>query len=301
MRYLVAGASGFIGQAIVKAIKQNNPDSLVTGLSRHRPKSQDDIDLYVTCDLSQEITLESEFDVVINASGEANYELSAAELERSHRQSSRNLMTWANTKAVGRYIHISTASIYLRRGDVSFVDETNIPENLFNQYAKVKRLVEIDLESGFEAQGLFIIRPRMVIGPGDKSWMPAIQDDLESPIIFLSDNLIQPTSVNHLASSVVHLANLPTELSGTYNVCGAEVLRVRDLIEPLIEGRKLVIPWPKQLGKAVLKSGMFKTTLADHLFHLSCDFTMDCAKITRTGLPPQSESASDMIQAYLNS
>lgn len=211
-------------------------------------------------------------------------------------------MVWANDTAVDRYIHISTGSIYLRNGDVSFVNETNIPDSFFNAYANTKRLVETDLESGFKGQGLFIIRPRMVIGPGDKSWLPAIQDDLASKVLPLSDNMIQPTSVDYLANSVVHLATLPSDKPGVYNVCGSEVLSLRDMVEPLIEGRKLIIPWPKKLGKAALRSRIFRrTSIADQLFHLSCDFTMDCSRILQTGLPLQKESASDLITAYLNS
>lgn len=301
MKYLIAGASGFIGKAIVRSIKRKDPDAFIIGLSRNRPTSLIGIDEYLECDLSQNMILNKDVDVVINAAGEANYALSDAELDLSHRRSSRNLMTWANDRAVEKYIHISTASVYLRAGDVSFVSETDIPDTFFNAYAKVKRLVETDLESDFTGQGLFIIRPRMVIGPGDKSWLPAIENELNRRVLLFSDNLIQPTSVDHLAHSVVHLANLPINMAGVYNVCGSEVLSLRDMIEPLLQGRKLIIPWPKRLGKAVLNSGLFKSGyIADQLFNLSCEFTMDCSKILQTGFQPPSETVYDVVNAYLN-
>ncbi|MFK8083825.1 MAG: NAD-dependent epimerase/dehydratase family protein [Granulosicoccus sp.] len=58
MKFLVAGASGFIGKAIVKAVKDNDPDSHITGLSRNPPSSLDYIDEYVACDLSAKLNLE---------------------------------------------------------------------------------------------------------------------------------------------------------------------------------------------------------------------------------------------------
>ena len=162
MNILVTGGGGFAGKYISEYFAENGNN--VTATYRNtKPYSKVKGISYVLQELSNEITIDGEFDAIIHTACSASgKELSTEEYIRDNVDSARQLVKFANRKKIKVIIYFSTRSIY---GEVrnKEVNETNDIINS-DKYGLTKYLAESIFK---EAEKIYTLGLRTpgIIGP----------------------------------------------------------------------------------------------------------------------------------------
>lgn len=305
MKILIAGGSGFIGRNVAHFLNQQSKELIIHGLSRKNPNI-DCFSYYHCVDLKKPLHLPQDYDVIINASGKSTYDLSDEAMTDEHLLTNRNLLNFSKEKNIAKYILVSTSSVYLKNADVENAKEVDLPPSFFNSYARVKRLAELEtlnLEADFKK---IILRPRMVMGAGDTSWLPYLYNYANRGFYAepSRDVFIQPTPIQLLGLTASHIINHQSMKTGIYNITGGKRLPYRDLLNQLNSASKnknrIKLTFPGTLGKWILRSHLFhEKQLADLIFNMSCSLTLNCDKIASTGLDLNKFKIEDAIDEFL--
>lgn len=159
-KILVTGAGGFAGRHIAEYLYRNGYD--VTGtVYRNIPP----VDFsFVSCDLSQPIHIESDFDVIVHAAGSLPYkEQDFRQFKRNNVDSMENLLDFARRKEIKRFIYLSTIGIYGEFCDEIITEESDRIN--VDAYGLTKYMAECLLRAEPGIENISLRMPG-IIGPG---------------------------------------------------------------------------------------------------------------------------------------
>lgn len=253
MKSLITGATGFLGGALTRRLKNMGWD--VTALGRNISKLDQlesegihtlQIDLkdangLVDACKDQEIV----FHCAAFPSPWGNFE----KFYQANVIGTRNIVQACLKKNVKRLVHVSTPSIYFdykSRINVKEIDA--LPEPVSN-YAATKLLAEEEVDKGF-ANGLatISIRPRALFGPGDTVIFPRLIPRLQSgrlPILGDGENIVDLTYIENVVDALLLCADSPANTLGKkYNISNGEPVKIWHLIEHICN--ELNLPHPKR-------------------------------------------------------
>jgi nucleoside-diphosphate-sugar epimerase len=242
-KVLVVGASGFVGAAIVRAIKARNDLDPIACMRRADP-AFDAIGVETRiCNAVDAVALTNALDgvtyVVNSVLGAAATMLAAT----------RNICGAAGRTGARRIVHLSSMAVYGPADGA--VDET-APLRPIGSYARAKAGCE-DIVRDFVASGgdAVMIRPGCVYGPGGEQWVGRIARWLRAGRLGdlgdAADGYCNLTFNDDLAGAVVasmttpsaagHIFNVAERDPGTWNryfarlgcAVGADVLRISRL------------------------------------------------------------------------
>jgi UDP-glucose 4-epimerase len=243
MKFLVTGASGFIGNAVVAEILTRGHEVIaVYGPSSNLPAGTDDRIEYVKADVRDQdsfrsITDKGSVDAVIHAAGIAHRfrRIDGREYEKVNTGGVRNVAEASVGLAAGRFVLISSVLVYGRSGRVAGKPVTEENECYpADVYAKSKldgerAALEVCRSRGIK---LSILRPAPVIGEGSKgnfSRLIAAIDRRRFVWIGDGSNLKSLVYVGDVARSAVHLAENSTEDFELFNVTNKPTA-MRDIV-----------------------------------------------------------------------
>ncbi len=253
MKALVTGATGFLGGALARRLKNMNWD--VTALGRNAARLDElellgiqtnQIDLkdkegMVTACKEQEIV----FHCAAFPSPWGNYE----KFYQSNVIGTRNVVQACEANKIKRLVHVSTPSIYFDYKSRTDVKESDpLPEPVSN-YAATKLLAEEEIDKAF-ANGLaaITIRPRALFGPGDTVIFPRLIPRLQTgrlPILGDGENIVDLTYIENVVDALLLCAESPTNTLGKkYNISNGEPVKIWKLIERICT--ELNLPKPKR-------------------------------------------------------
>lgn len=234
-KYLVTGASGFIGSRVLSILQSRN-DGPVKAFIRSEPSSRsgDESISYVKGNLlSFEVCLEACRDVKIIYHLAAGREKSFAECYRNSVIATRNLIEAARQCGVSRIVLVSSMSVYdyssLKRN--SLVDETTPVDSRIEMrndpysYGKLRQeelARKLCNEKGIE---LVIMRPGNVYGPG-KAQLPG------RILVRTFGFALQPGPGNRIPFTFVENCAAAIVLAGIRDNMDAEIFNVIDDIQP---------------------------------------------------------------------
>lgn len=258
-RILLTGASGFLGQAVLRQLVEKN-DISVVATSRKRPDVEGKFS-YVSADLvSDDLTeLLANVDEVVHCSGLAHqFGHSAAEatigFDRVNRVATMRLLDAAVRAEVKHFVHVSSVSIY---GDgVELKDETASagPSSSYGE-SKWKAEQAVRLVSGSSAMKRTILRLATLYGPDDPGNVGRLLK-LISRGRFLSigrggnrKTLIHRDDA--AMACVTALQRNRGELCETYNVCGtiASMNEIVSCLEDSLGKSRLPFYVPAKLAR----------------------------------------------------
>jgi len=179
MRVAVTGGAGFVGRAVVRALRGRGDSvvALVRDPARTRDLSGDGVELLAD-DLSDVARMTDRLrgaDAVIHAAGSYRIGITKAErpamLEGNVGTTTR-LLEAARTARVPKIAYVSTVNVFGNtRGAV--VDETfrrNVAEGFLSWYDETKfRAHEVAEQAALAGAPVVIVMPSQVYGPGDHS------------------------------------------------------------------------------------------------------------------------------------
>lgn len=248
MKILITGASGFVGQALWRALAAEGHEVLAAGRRRlDRPG-------YVACDLAAgPFDFDFRPDVVVHAAARSSPWGSAAEYRSQNIEATRRVLEFCEKNGRPHLVHISTSAVmYTREHQHGLTEESPLPARPINDYAATKLAAERLVEA--YAGDYCIARPRAVFGPGDTVVFPRIVQAARSGRLprlvsdrpVLGDLIYIETLVEYLRRMIQRRAR------GVYLLTNNQPVAIWDFLDDVF--RRLGLPSPQKtvpVGRAM--------------------------------------------------
>ena len=250
-RILVTGATGFVGQHLVRALCEKG--AAVRALVRAGGATQTiqawgaELVTGDILDCSSLRTALRDIEVVFHLAGRLHLPgVTAAEYERLHVEGTRNLLiACLNLEALRVIVHCSTTGVLGPTGLVPAAEDTRPLSGPSNAYEGSKARGEQLALTLAQQCGLPLVvaRPSLVYGPGDLhllGWFRAIQRGYYR-VVGPGDNLLHPIYITDLIVGLLRCAQVPAAAGRIYHLVGSKPLPIKDLAAAIAQavGRPL--------------------------------------------------------------
>jgi len=258
-RFIVTGATGFLGGVLVRRLLAAGHDVVALGrqmealaaLSRDGARA-------VAFDLATSARLPepTSADVSVHCAALSSPWGKASDFHAANVIATQNALAMAKEAGVTRFVHISTPSVYFRFSDqVGLKEDAPLPAPV-NAYAATKRRAEELVLKEVDALDAIILRPRGIYGAGDTALMPRLLRVASKRALPLMRGGRAATDLTHvddvvdaILAAVTHRGALSKRV---FNVSGGAALSVRDVIERVGERAGVPITWRNMPAAAVL-------------------------------------------------
>jgi uncharacterized protein YbjT (DUF2867 family) len=231
-RILVAGATGFVGRALVPELLERGHE--VRACARHAADQPGRERLtYVRCDLLDPATLpaalagvEVAFYLVHRMGGRGSF-------RDEERRAARAFAAAAEAAGLQRIVYLGGVA---PRGRPS----EHLASRLeVGQILREGRVPTLEL------------RAAMIVGPGSASWQIVRDLALRLPVMVLPawlDSLLCPIAIEDVVQALVDAVDVPLPESASYDIPGPDTLSGREILKRIatLEGRRLPtvpLPW----------------------------------------------------------
>lgn len=177
-RSLVTGGCGFVGRALVDALRDRGDEVTVVDVAGEPWRG--DIRM-IRADLRDRAAVDAALagiDVVFHSASLVHTKASREELVRAvNIDGARNILGACKRGGVARLVYVSSASVVYEGRDIRGGDESMpYPARFPALYAETKAIAEREILAANGDGGLLTaaIRPHVVFGPGDTRLVPAI-------------------------------------------------------------------------------------------------------------------------------
>jgi 2-alkyl-3-oxoalkanoate reductase len=270
VNYLVTGATGFIGNAIAKTLKQRNDN--VYGLIRQAEQAQvlqrDNLD-YRMGDIRDRASLKPAFKdmhVVIHSAGLVTDWGRPEEFIQINFHGTKNVLEVCSEMGIKRVIYISTADIFGYPADHP-VNENSPIKKSSSWYAKSKIMAE-ELARRYADNrelDMTIIYPTWVYGEGDRHFVPEIIDNiLNGQMIFFAKTkrtFFGLSYVENLSHAICFLMDDPGSIGERFLVSDEPQITFQEFVNILagkVGHKEIHLNLPYWLAYAV--AGMMEAT-----------------------------------------
>ena len=187
MRYLITGATGFVGGHIAEACRRRDwpVSAIVRPTSNCADLEKWGVTLYrteLTSPGAGQIVRQAalEADVVVHCAAKVGDWGPVAEYRTVNVEGLRLLLNTCKDQPLHRFIHISSLGVYAARHHHGTTEEEPLPKRHRDGYSQSKVEAEKLAQTYYHDYGvpLVILRPGFVYGPRDKTVMPRIIDNL---------------------------------------------------------------------------------------------------------------------------
>lgn len=259
-KVIVTGCSGFLGRALVHKLLQQNYQ--VTGVSRADPNIPGMQHIAVDLTHNSIPYLGAEIPI-IHCAG-------LTQEGNSHKLAQVNIKgtRQATQLAGGRFIHISSSSIYDLSHDSILTKESAAQANthFYNEYSRTKYEAEkFVLADDSRDTKSIVLRPHAIYGPGDTTLLPRLKHRIHHNVLTLpaggnvSHNL---THIDNLLQAILLSLTAPEGVHGAFNITDADAVNLGDAMREItggylrIRNLPLVLALPiSRLAEAITPAG----------------------------------------------
>lgn len=239
MNILLTGASGFLGKSIHEYI-----DGDIITLGRNKLN-----DTHIVSNLQFVPQLNKKFNIVIHNAGKAHIvpknEKEKEAFYNVNFQGTKNLLEALSQSPPKQFVFISTIAVYgLEEGES--ISECKLP-NPNTPYGKSKWLAEqaVNKWATEKKVNAIILRLPLVVGSNPPGNLGAIKKATQKGYYFKIKNNMARKSMVLAEDIAALLANLPADLSGTYNLTDGihpTFKNVEESIEKRVHKKALELP-----------------------------------------------------------
>lgn len=267
---LVTGATGFLGGAVARALRQLGATVLATGRNAALgAELQREGIAFRACDLSADPGAVHEMvencDAVVHAAALTSPWGSLADFTAANVTATRHIIEACEQTRVPRLVHISSPSVTFDFKNQPAVKE-DAPWSLrpANHYIATKRIAETLVKEaaarGLEAVSL---RPKALFGPGDTALLPRIVRVARSgtfPLIGTGDPLMDLTSISDAVTSVLLALRAPASCRGrVYHITSGDPQQRSAVLRTMLEACGLPVSHRRvPLGRALAAAAVLE-------------------------------------------
>jgi nucleoside-diphosphate-sugar epimerase len=251
MRVLVTGATGFLGGAVARRLHAQGHDVLATGRDLLRGERLSASGLtFRAADLGDRMQVRDltvSCDWVVHCAALSSPWGPTQSFVRANVVSTGHLVDAALAARVGRFVHISTPSIYMGQGSRLGVCEDDPLPPPVNDYARTKLHAE-RIVTAAKSKGLasIILRPRALFGPGDTTIFPRLLRALQRgrlPVIGDGQNMVDLTYIDNAVDAVELACQAgPEAVHSVCNISNGEPVKLWSVIATLAAALGLHAP-----------------------------------------------------------
>jgi nucleoside-diphosphate-sugar epimerase len=244
-RYIVSGATGFLGGRLTEMLRAKGKSVLALGRDAKKGARLEALGAeFHSVSLHNRKALEdliSENSIVVHCAALSSPWGKETDFYQANVLGTRSIGTAALTKKVARFVHISTPSIYVDRASKLGIKESDpLPKTMINLYAQSKFVAEkeIDLltELGLPA---ITLRPQGIFGPNDPSILPRLIRVAKKgfiPVIGEEKVKIDLTYVDNVVDAILAAAEAGAECIGKkYNITNGEPILQHESLHAILE------------------------------------------------------------------
>ncbi len=208
MRVLVTGAGGFLGRALVRALRARG--DAVSTLQRGEYPLLEQLGATVysgdIADRDAVIGAGEHCDAVIHAAAKAGVWGDYADYHRSNVSGTLNVIEACRRLGIKRLVYTSSPSIVFAGGDEQGIDEsTPFPAHYLTHYQRTKAEAEQSVLAANSAElATVALRPHLLFGPGDPHLVPRVIARAKKGTLRLlgnSRNLVDVTYIDNAVSA----------------------------------------------------------------------------------------------------
>lgn len=259
MPVLVTGATGFLGQHLVRALLGRGDSVIALGRDRQRLEALAEIGATaVRFDLAtgdpSDIALPV-FDAVVHCAALSSPWGRWSEFHAANVTGTETALQIARAAGARRFVHISSPTVGFALRDQEGLSETTPLPKPINAYAGTKAEAERRV---LAADGLDVIslRPRGIYGAGDTALLPRLVRAARSgPLPLLRGGVacIDLTHVNDVVSAILAALEAgPSAMGSVVNISGGEPLPVREIVERAAGCAGIEVRWKPMPLRPVL-------------------------------------------------
>ena len=242
-RVLITGATGGLGFALIREALARGHSVLATGRSEEAGEKLARLGAeFIALDLADPRTdlrqLARGRDSVIHAAALSASWGPREVFETTNVTMTRRLLQAATDEAVSRFVFVSSPSIFASFVDRLGIGEDEAPASALNNYARTKLAAErIVLASRSGGPACCAIRPRALVGPGDRVILPrlaALARRKRMPLPGGGTAVIELTDLRDAARAICEAEQrLPALAGKAINISGGNPVTVREVAERL--------------------------------------------------------------------
>ena len=240
-KVLITGATGGLGGALLREAGARGWSIRATGRSALHDASVEFIPADLAAPAADLAPLVEGCDTVIHAAALSASWGSAEAFERANVLATQRLLAAAQAAGVARFTFVSSPSIFARlRDQVGITEATPPAEPALNHYARTKLAAErMVLAAGRDTFATCAIRPRALVGEGDRVIMPRLIEIAQRPRVPFPRGgraLIEMTDLRDVAWAVCEAAERCEAISGkAVNISGGKPMPVAQVAQAVAD------------------------------------------------------------------
>ena len=249
MRIFVTGASGFVGGAVVRRLRENHEVLAMARTDASARKIQTLGAAPVRCELGAvEVGHLIDVDAIVHCAAYVEPWGSREEFWRSNVTGTTQLLRVAKQAGVKRFIHMSTEAVLFDGHDLHHIDETTpYAEDTPFLYPETKREAEkavLQAQSATENFTTLSLRPRLIWGPGDQTIVPEVKKMVDKGMYTWIDHGSALTSTAYIenVAYAVELALTHGRGGCAYFITDNEQVHFKDFLTRLMQTQGVALP-----------------------------------------------------------
>ena len=254
MRYLVTGAAGFVGRAIVRRILAEGDEA--HALVRDRGAAEDLAEAGATVhegtvgDPNGVAEAARGAHVLVHCAAVSSHRAARRALRWTNVAGTENVVNAAKHAGCERLVHVSCADVTLCNEDrVHWNEDRELSHPPLDEHARTKLLAE---ELAMSANGseleVVSLRPALLWGPGDRTHLPALVREAQASggairLVGSGENLLATTYIDNFVEAVMSACEVTKAAGRIYYVVDGDFLDAREFFDQL--SRAVGVAQPK--------------------------------------------------------
>lgn len=253
MRYLITGATGFVGSHLAEACVARGHGVTTVARAGSDTSLLDRLGITVERgDLSESNLLQralEQAEVVVHCAAKVGDWGPVEDYRAVNVEALRGLLEACKGRPLQRFVHMSTLGVYAARHHHGTDESEPLPAYHMDGYTQTKVEAEQLVLSYQREHGVpvVVLRPGFIYGPRDRTVLPRLIKTLQSGRFRYLGNGRQALNtiyVGNLVEAVFRAVEQPRAVGQIYNMTDGEFVSKRRFIEAIVTGLSLPKPKP---------------------------------------------------------